>query len=995
MCTICSTFRPFDPDCAYKGQDLPPPDAADPAAPDPAGIPPLAANSTIFEVLDAAASTATLYTMEPSDAFVGSILTAGDRDWIRIELVAGTTYRFTASGEGIPALADPILRLRDDAGVVLALNDDGGTGFNSALGYTATTSGSYYIDVGGWNNFITGSYRVTAAIDTPAAPIATHDQLADFLINGFWAGFGGSAHAFDTSADNVLTVNISGLTADGQRLALWALQAFEQIIDVQFQVVASGADLTFDDNQPGAYASYTATGGGTTLSATINISTSWLSTNGVEINDYAFQTYLHEIGHALGLGHQGSYNGSATYGVDNDFANDSWLVSMMSYFDIDENPYAGVAYAGLVTPMVVDVIALQSIYGAASAASSPTAGNTVYGVGHTFANAYQGSGLNANGSYMAALFDFLTTGTDPLNYFDATRIALTISDAGGHDRIDFSTDTGDQIVWLEGERLSTVYNAYGSGNNGNLWIARGTVIEDYVAGQGHDRVTGNAADNAITGNAGNDTLDGGDGNDSLNGGTGDDLLIGGAGNDTLIGGDGADTLLGGTGNDLLIGGAGADSMDGGEAADVYYVETGDTITDSGTFGYDVAQVTTSAGQLLVMAAWTGVERVNGHLGNDTIDATGQVASLLLFGSDGDDSILGGAGNDTLLGGAGNDVLIGGNGLNVLDGGAGNDTMTGGSQNDVFYVDASGDSITDGGAGFDVAYVNSAIGVSLNVSGWLSVERVIGFTGNDTIDASGSAQAQVLLGMDGADVLIGGSMGDILLGGAGNDVLMGGGGNDTMHGGTGNDTFYGGDGDDIFYIGEAGDVVADGGAGFDIAQINEAAGVAIQIGTWLGVERVNGFTGNDTIDATGATAALTIAADAGDDLVIGGSGNDTVYGGDGNDDLRGGGGADALIGGNGNDTLAGGAGDDFLLGGAGADVFRFADGFGLDVVADFLSGTDRLDFGTHSGVDSLADLAISGDGTHTYVALALGGPDLLTLANFNGTLGEADFNFLMT
>ena len=47
---------------------------------------------------------------------------------------------------------------------------------------------------------------------------------------------------------------------------------------------------------------------------------------------YDFQTYLHETGHALGLGHQGPYNGSATYGTNNIYTNDTWQWSIMSYF---------------------------------------------------------------------------------------------------------------------------------------------------------------------------------------------------------------------------------------------------------------------------------------------------------------------------------------------------------------------------------------------------------------------------------------------------------------------------------------------------------------------------------------------------------------------------------------------------------------------------------------------------------------------------------------
>jgi Ca2+-binding RTX toxin-like protein len=69
-------------------------------------------------------------------------------------------------------------------------------------------------------------------------------------------------------------------------------------------------------------------------------------------------------------------------------------------------------------------------------------------------------------------------------------------------------------------------------------------------------------------------------------------------------------------------------------------------------------------------------------------------------------------------------------------------------------------------------------------------------------------------------------------------------------------------------------------------------------------------------------------------------------------VNGGAGKDLLLGFDGNDTLAGGAGADILIGGAGADTFDFnavADsGIGVaarDLIADFVSGIDKLDFST--------------------------------------------------
>ena len=45
--------------------------------------------------------------------------------------------------------------------------------------------------------------------------------------------------------------------------------------------------------------------------ATVHISSNWSGGAATGNYSYFFQTYVHETGHALGLGHQGPYNGSA------------------------------------------------------------------------------------------------------------------------------------------------------------------------------------------------------------------------------------------------------------------------------------------------------------------------------------------------------------------------------------------------------------------------------------------------------------------------------------------------------------------------------------------------------------------------------------------------------------------------------------------------------------------------------------------------------------
>ena len=74
--------------------------------------------------------------------------------------------------------------------------------------------------------------------------------------------------------------------------------------------------------------------------------------------------------------------------------------------------------------------------------------------------------------------------------------------------------------------------------------------------------------------------------------------------------------------------------------------------------------------------------------------------------------------------------------------------------------------------------------------------ILGTSGNDTFDVSGSAEAHYINGGMGADTLTGGVDADFLVGGAGNDTLNGSGGDDSFIGGGGSDTFV--------FTGDAGD-----------------------------------------------------------------------------------------------------------------------------------------------------------------------------------------------
>jgi len=327
------------------------------------------------------------------------------------------------------------------------------------------------------------------AADSSIKPIWTIDQIADQLIDDYWESTGRQARSFDIATGGTLTVDLAGLSASGQATAREALDVWTQISGIQFQEASQTADIRFDDANSGAYAS-TFTLGDRIVWSQINVAANFAT------GPYYLQTFIHEIGHALGLGHAGDYNGGGGFDQDAEFANDTWQYSAMSYFHQGFSRHSDASVLYLETPMIADILAIHRIYGLPT---SVLTGDTVYGDG------------------VAA-----TSGMT----LDAAR-ARTLVDSGGIDTIDFGSRAFNQRLDLNEEAFSDI-----DGYRMNLVIARGTIIENAITGTGHDTVTGNATANL---------LDGGGGNDRLFGGAGDDILVGGTGSDLIDGGSGYDT----------------------------------------------------------------------------------------------------------------------------------------------------------------------------------------------------------------------------------------------------------------------------------------------------------------------------------------------------------------------------------------------------------------------------------------------------------------------
>ncbi|MHC8288668.1 M10 family metallopeptidase C-terminal domain-containing protein [Pseudomonas sp. XS1P51] len=769
-------------------------------------------------------------------------------------------------------------------------------------------------------------------VSTLSASLTGNQQIDSLIYGSYWlnssltysfASPGRSFFAFNYSSENEY-LNSYALTFAQQDAVKTALGTWSAVANIKFTQVSESAvsagDLRFggyagmDDTTAawGYFPDRSPVGGDIWIGPTTNNPTPVKGT-------YDFMTFVHEIGHALGLKHpfEASQSNST---VLNPVLDDSHF-TVMSY----HNAYS---YQPT-TPMLLDILAIQKLYGA----------NMLW-----------------------------QTGDNVYRWAADQSVFQTIWDAGGNDTIDGSNQLAAVSLNLNEGAFSQIGKAFIDGANqtlinDGLAIAYGAKIENATGSAFDDVLIGNALNNVLNGMGGIDTMDGGAGNDTyIVDNVGDaviesstalteidtvmassDFTLGSnLENLTLTGtahlnGTGNalnNVLIGNTGNNILDGGLGADTMIGGTGNDTYLVDNlKDVVSETSTLLTEIDTVVTSLSYTL----------------------GANLENLTLTGSD----HLSGTGN------ALNNVLTGNDGNNLLNGGLGIDTLIGGGGNDTYVLDQAA----------ELALLQEEADKGLDLLNITYTATTL----NSMIDLSQSNLANVenvtLTGL-GAFNVIGNERDNSLIGNAYNNALQGGAGNDLLDGGLGADTLSGGSGDDVYIVDNLTDKVielADEGHDLVNTSISYTLGANLEDARLNGIAALN-LTGNELNNTlTGNAAANVLNGGTGADILIGGTGND-VYVVDhvndvvtetsaliseidtvqasidytlgsnlenltltGSAHLNGTGNAlnNVLIGNTGNNILDGGLGADTMIGGTGNDTYL------VDNLKDVVSETSTL------------------------------------------------------
>lgn len=469
--------------------------------------------------------------------------------------------------------------------------------------------------------------------------------------------------------------------------------------------------------------------------------------------------------------------------------------------------------------------------------------------------------------------------------FDRWGLTLETSSGGVELADQFTYELGYSTWELPGGGVENVSFADGVWSSWNLLVeALGQGGATVTQGSGGaDILTGGSGRDAILAGASADTLSGADGDDRLFGGAGDDTLIGGLGDDELVGGLGSDTFLyeAGDGHDLIV------NLE--QEGDILELGSGILQGDVSVSRIDGDAVLTFAGGgsitlqdqfwgggVSTIAFATGPAWTTADLYELYLASAGTPGDDYIEGSDGDDEIYAGDGADAIFGQGGDDQISGGYGDDYIYGGDGFDQVNIEGPSSAFTFSRAQDGaiiVTDnlGQEGVDTLYDVEAVYFA-GSSSWHYMSELIADYGTEGSDTwlEGTAQDDVIYGLDGDDVLVGRAGNDRLEGGAGDDQAI-----------------YVGDFADFIFTREAdGSITVTDTVGAEGADtLIDVESVYFQASqTWAAINTLVADYGTELADTwlEGTAGADTIYGLGGDDSLIGREGDDVLMGGDGFD-----------------------------------------------------------------------------------------------------------------
>lgn len=442
-----------------------------------------------------------------------------------------------------------------------------------------------------------------------------------------------------------------------------------------------------------------------------------------------------------------------------------------------------------------------------------------------------------------------------------------------------------------------------------------------------EALTGAAEADVIYGYAGNDTLSGLAGNDELLGGAGADSIDGGTGNDTIDGGAGTivtpaelTAYIGTTTDNSLDGdtlGDGADSLLGGDGDDTFII-TASELTST-IYTAQASATTTTANTLYdyTFTASVYADTIDGGAGTDTLEAELNANDFISF--NGSTSTISGVAGVTI-----NNI-------------------------EQIKVTNLGDYVLD--LSENAAFGSSDVSLVSDDGGAANSSAITALT--YTVSATSGAIANFA-----AVEATGIKIGDTYYFGNGQATSY-----ETENGGTVTATYsipasawvlsYTPAAADAYQVGDA-SVDTD-----DIADETLTITITDALDNTVTLDVALSANYDKDIDASGATAGLTLTGDAQANDIIGSDYDDviwagataaneadTINAGAGNDVLAGKGGADVLNGEEGNDTVFGGEGADNIDGGSGDDMIWAGDDADINVTGgagnDIIGGGDGAD-----------------------------------------------------